>query len=119
MVFSTAPFLYLIVSNIWQLAIIRFYHGLSTAIFIPVSMAMVSDLFHSERGEKIGWFSTATLAAGSMAPVTGGSITGAMVVQSGTQLQDCLSCLRSVGNNRNGICIETPQDRKSRLAACR
>ena len=83
MVFSTAPFLYLIVSNIWQLAIIRFYHGLSTAIFIPVSMAMVSDLFHSERGEKIGWFSTATLAGRFMAPVIGGSIIGAMVFNPG------------------------------------
>lgn len=79
MVFSTAPFLYLIVSNIWQLAVIRFYHGLATAIFIPVSMAMVSDLFHTERGEKIGWFSTATLAGRFMAPVIGGSIIGAMV----------------------------------------
>ncbi|HBR21458.1 MAG TPA: MFS transporter [Nitrospiraceae bacterium] len=78
-VFSTAPFLYLIVSNIWQLAVIRFYHGLATAIFIPVSMAMVSDLFHTERGEKIGWFSTATLAGRFMAPVIGGSIIGAMV----------------------------------------
>lgn len=83
MVFSTAPFLYLIVSNIWQLAIIRFYHGLATAIFIPVSMAMVSDLFHTERGEKIGWFSTLTLAGRFMAPVIGGSIIGAMVFNPG------------------------------------
>ncbi|MEK6691368.1 MAG: MFS transporter [Nitrospirota bacterium] len=75
-VFATAPFLYLLVTEIWQLVLIRFYHGLSTAIFIPVSMALVSDLFHKERGEKIGWFSTSTLVGRFIAPVAGGSIIG-------------------------------------------
>jgi MFS transporter, DHA1 family, multidrug resistance protein len=78
-VFSTAPFFYLFVTNIWQLALIRLYHGIATAIFIPVAMAMVSDLFHSERGEKIGWFSTSTLIGRFIAPIAGGSIIGALV----------------------------------------
>lgn len=82
-VFSTAPFLYLIVTQLWQLAIIRFYHGLATAIFIPVAMALVSDLFHKERGEKMGWFSTSTLMGRFMAPVVGGSIIGVMVFNPG------------------------------------
>ncbi len=51
-VFSTAPFLYLFVNKIWQLAIVRFYHGFATAVFIPVAIALVADLFHHERGEK-------------------------------------------------------------------
>jgi MFS transporter, DHA1 family, multidrug resistance protein len=78
-IFSTAPFLYLFVTNIWQLALIRLYHGLATAIFIPVSMAMVSDIFRKERGEKIGWFSTSTLLGRFLAPLAGGSIIGAFV----------------------------------------
>jgi MFS transporter, DHA1 family, multidrug resistance protein len=78
-VFSTAPFLYLFVTNIWQLALIRLYHGLATSIFIPVATAMVSELFHRERGEKIGWFSTSTLIGRFIAPVAGGSIIGALV----------------------------------------
>jgi MFS transporter, DHA1 family, multidrug resistance protein len=73
-IFSTAPFLYLFVTNIWQLALVRFYHGFATALFIPVSMALVSDLFHTERGEKMGWFSTSTLLGRFAAPVAGGSI---------------------------------------------
>jgi MFS family permease len=77
-IFSTAPFLYPFIKNIWQLAIIRFYHGFATAIFIPVSMALVSDIFHRERGEKIGWFSTATLFGRFMAPISGGVIIGAL-----------------------------------------
>lgn len=75
-VFATAPFLYRFVTNVWQLALVRLYHGLATAIFIPVAMALVTDLFHRERGEKIGWFSTATLAGRFMAPLAGGGIIG-------------------------------------------
>ena len=79
LVFSTAPFLYLIVAHLWQLALVRFYHGLATAIFIPVAMALVSDLFHQGRGEKLGWFSTATLIGRFMAPIIGGGLIGFMV----------------------------------------
>ncbi len=78
-VFSTAPFLYLFVNNIWQLALVRFYHGFATAIFVPVMMALVADLFYHERGEKMGWFSTSTLIGRSMAPIAGGGIIGIMV----------------------------------------
>ncbi len=79
LIFSTAPFLYLFVTNIWQLALIRLYHGLATAIFLPVAMAMVSELSHKERGEKIGWFSTSTIIGRFVAPITGGSIIGAFI----------------------------------------
>ncbi len=82
-VFSTAPFLYLFVNKIWQLAIVRFYHGFATAIFIPVAMALVADLFHHERGEKMGWFSTSTLVGRFMAPIAGGGIIGATVFNPG------------------------------------
>ena len=82
-VFASAPFLYLLVTNVYQLAAIRFYHGLATAIFVPVAMALVSDLFQKERGEKIGWFSTSTLVGRFMAPVIGGAIIGAMVFSPG------------------------------------
>lgn len=82
-VFSTAPFLYLMVTKIWQLAIIRFYHGFATAIFVPVAMALVADLYHKERGERISWFSTSTLAGRFAAPAIGGGIIGAMVFSPG------------------------------------
>ncbi|MDI1471506.1 MFS transporter [Thermodesulfovibrio sp. 1176] len=82
-VFSTAPFLYILIDNIWQLALVRFYHGFATAIFVPVAMALVADLFHKERGEKMGWFSTATLIGRFMAPIAGGTIIGALVFNPG------------------------------------
>ena len=75
-VFATAPFLYLFVTNLWQLALVRFYHGLATAAFIPVAMALVADLFSEERGERMGWFSTATLLGRFVAPLAGGALIG-------------------------------------------
>jgi len=75
-VFASAPAMYLFTRGIWQLAAIRFYHGLATAIFMPVAMAYVSDLHEESKGEKLGWFSTATLLGRFMAPLTGGALLG-------------------------------------------
>ena len=80
LVFSTVPFLYLFVEQIWQLALVRFLHGFGTAIFLPVGMAFVSDLFVKQRGEKMGWFSTATLLGRFCAPVVGGAILSAVTL---------------------------------------
>lgn len=87
LVFASAPFGYLFVTNVWQLALIRFYHGFATATFVPVAMAMVSTLSHKERGEKLGWFSTATLAGRFIAPVVGGSILGYFTLNSAFSYQ--------------------------------
>ena len=84
-IFVSAPVSYLLITEIWQLAIVRFYHGLATAIFTPISMALVSELFHSERGEKLGWFSTATLLGRFSAPVIGGGIISAMAFHGSLQ----------------------------------
>jgi MFS family permease len=75
--------MYLFISNIWQLALVRFYHGFATAIFVPVAMALVADIFHNERGEKMGWFSTSTLIGRFMAPVAGGTIISLLVFNPG------------------------------------
>lgn len=79
LVFASAPPLYLLVTNLWQLALVRFYHGFATALFIPIALALVADLFHGERGEKMGWFSTATLLGRFLAPLTGGALLGWLV----------------------------------------
>jgi len=76
LVFGSAPFLYLTVDNIWQLGAVRFYHGLATAVFIPVAMALVADLFPHTRAEKMGWFSAATLMGRFLAPLAGGALLG-------------------------------------------
>ena len=52
-VFASAPFLYLLVNSWWQLALVRFYHGFATAMFVPVGNAFVAELFPSNRAERI------------------------------------------------------------------
>jgi MFS family permease len=71
-VFASAPFLYYWVHTPWQLAILRVYHGFATAIFGPVAMALVADLFSSGRAEKMGTYSSATLVGRFLAPLLGG-----------------------------------------------
>jgi MFS family permease len=71
------------VNSLWHLALVRFYHGMATATFIPVAMALVSDLFREERGEKMGWFSTSTLFGRFMAPMVGGALIGALIFNPG------------------------------------
>ncbi|MBU7022902.1 MAG: MFS transporter [Theionarchaea archaeon] len=71
-VFASAPFLYLVVTELWQLAIIRFYHGVATAIFGPVAMAAVAERYSGDRAARLGLFSSATMAGRMMAPTIGG-----------------------------------------------
>ncbi len=73
-VFASAPFLYLLVSLPWHLVLVRVYHGLATAILGPVAMAAVADTFDERRGERMGWYSSATMVGRSLAPFVGGAL---------------------------------------------
>lgn len=72
--FASAPFLYLAASNAWQLALIRAYHGIATAAFTPVAIALTADMYKSRRGEMMGFFSSATMIGRLIAPILAGSI---------------------------------------------
>ena len=73
-VFASAPFLYLLVTQPWHLMLVRIYHGFATAILGPVAMAAVADTFDSGRGEKMGWYSSATMPGRFLAPIIGGAL---------------------------------------------
>jgi len=73
-IFATAPFLYLLVNVPWQLVIVRVYHGLATAILGPVAMAAVADSFQASRGERMAWYSSATMFGRFLAPFVGGAL---------------------------------------------
>ncbi|MBF0518327.1 MAG: MFS transporter [Nitrospirae bacterium] len=75
-VFFTAPLLYLLASNVVYLSLVRFYHGLATAIFIPVAMSVISGLHVEKRGQLLGTFSSATLTGRFFAPIVGGTLIG-------------------------------------------
>jgi DHA1 family multidrug resistance protein-like MFS transporter len=71
-VFATAPFLYLVIAAPWQLVLVRIYHGLATAILGPVALAAIADTFDKGRGERMGWYSSATMVGRFLAPLVGG-----------------------------------------------
>jgi DHA1 family multidrug resistance protein-like MFS transporter len=71
-VFATAPFLYLIINAPWQLVLVRVYHGLATAILGPVAIAAIADTFEERRGERMAWYSSATMIGRFLAPLAGG-----------------------------------------------
>jgi MFS family permease len=73
-VFASAPFLYLFISVWWQLALVRFYHGFATAIFVPVAEAATAEMFPTKRGERISLFTAATYVGRGLAPFLGGAI---------------------------------------------
>jgi len=75
LIFASAPFLYLFITEVWQLALVRFYHGFATAMFMPVAMAAVADRFDSSaRGEALATFSSFSLVGRFSAPFLGGAL---------------------------------------------
>jgi MFS family permease len=73
-VFASAPFLYLAITAWWQLMLVRFYHGFATAIFVPVTEAIIVEQFPTKRGERISILSSATAVGRATAPFLGGYI---------------------------------------------
>ncbi|MFH0748527.1 MAG: MFS transporter [Candidatus Bathyarchaeota archaeon] len=73
-IFASAPFLYLLITQWWQLIIVRFYHGFATAIFVPVTEATIAEQFPAKRGERISLLSSATAVGRGIAPFLGGYI---------------------------------------------
>jgi MFS family permease len=73
-VFASAPFLYLLVGNWWELALVRFYHGFATAIFVPIAEATIAEQYPAKKGERISDFNAATYVGRGIAPFLGGAI---------------------------------------------
>lgn len=72
--FAFMPFAYLWVKDYSLLVIIRFIHGLATAIYGPVSMAVVADVAGARKGEMLSWFSSVTIIGNLLGAPLGGFI---------------------------------------------
>lgn len=71
-VFATAPFLYLLIDNAWQLMAVRFYHGFATAIFGTVASAAIAERYTTDRATRLSTYSSVTIVGRSIAPFLGG-----------------------------------------------
>ncbi|MBI5101416.1 MAG: MFS transporter [Nitrospirae bacterium] len=72
--FAVMPFTYLLVKDYQLLIIIRFIHGLATAVYGPVAMAVVADLAGKNKGEMLSWFSSVTIIGNLLGAPLGGYI---------------------------------------------
>ena len=71
---ATAPFLYLLV-GVWPvLLVVRFYHGLSTALYAPAASAQVAKLYPKERAARLGTYGAAENAGVVLGPVLGAAV---------------------------------------------
>ncbi len=72
--FAFMPFAYLGVSSYGPLVLIRFLHGMATAVYGPVSMAVVADVAGARKGEMLSWFSSVTIIGNLLGAPLGGLI---------------------------------------------
>ncbi|MDI6801252.1 MAG: MFS transporter [Thermodesulfovibrionales bacterium] len=77
-VFAFTPFSYLFIKDYNLLIVIRFIHGFATAVYGPVSMAVVIDVAGSKKGEMLSWFSSVTIIGNLIGAPVGGFILHSM-----------------------------------------
>ena len=70
--FALPPFFYQFVSDVGWLIALRFAHGMATAVFAPIALAVVADLRREARGAAYGAYTAATQAGAMLGPVLGG-----------------------------------------------
>lgn len=73
-VFGVMPFFYLFIESYSALVVVRFLHGLATAIYGPVAMAVVADVAGSRKGEMLSWFSSVGIIGTLLGAPIGGFI---------------------------------------------
>jgi len=71
-VFGLMPFAYLFIENYQALVVVRFIHGLATAIYGPVAMAVVAEMAGERRGEMLSWFSSVMIVGTLLGAPLGG-----------------------------------------------
>ena len=72
--FALPPFFYPWVSNLEVLTVLRVVHGLATAVFTPLALAMVAELYPAARGAALGWYTSAAQGGALLGPMLGGWI---------------------------------------------
>jgi DHA1 family multidrug resistance protein-like MFS transporter len=70
--FALPPFCYLLVTDVPWLIALRFVHGMATAVFAPIALAVVADLRREARGAAYGTYTAATQAGAMLGPLLGG-----------------------------------------------
>ncbi|KWT81180.1 MFS transporter [Candidatus Magnetominusculus xianensis] len=110
-IFVTAPLCYLLASNVFYLSVVRFYHGLATTIFVPVSMSVISRLYADRKGEMLGMFSSSTLIGRFIAPIVGGVVIGLLASDPRSGFNAVYVICAAAGGVAAIFFIRLPEDR--------
>ncbi len=70
--FGLPPFLYPFMTDLDALTVLRFLHGLATAIFAPSALATVAELYRERRGAALGTYTACTQSGSLLGPFLGG-----------------------------------------------
>ncbi|MCH5144318.1 MFS transporter [Desulfovibrio sp. UIB00] len=73
-VFGLMPFAYFFIDSYRALIVVRFLHGLATAIYGPVAMAVVAEVAGPRRGELLSWFSSVGIIGTLLGAPIGGLV---------------------------------------------
>ena len=71
-IFITVPFTYYLINKPIHLLLLRILHGFGTAIFGPITMSMIAEIFIRNRAEKFGLFSIARNSSYIAGPIIAG-----------------------------------------------
>lgn len=92
LLFAGFPFLYRFVQTPDQLVWLRVVHGTATAIFGPVTLALVTEMAPTGRGARLGLFETARGSGHLIAPAVAGFLLTASSPQAVFAVVGLLSC---------------------------
>jgi len=70
--FGVPPFFYPFISDLNLLTLLRLFHGLATAIFVPSALATVAELYRERRGAALGTYTACTQSGALLGPFIGG-----------------------------------------------
>ena len=71
-IFISVPFTYFLINRPIHLLLVRIMHGFATAIFGPITMSMIAEIFLKNRAEKFGLFSIARNSSYIAGPIIAG-----------------------------------------------
>jgi MFS family permease len=70
--FAFPPFVYPWITNLEVLGVVRVVHGLATAVYTPLVLALVATMYPRQRGASLGWYTSAAQGGAFLAPPLGG-----------------------------------------------
>lgn len=107
--FGLPPFLYPFITDLDALTVLRFAHGLATAIFAPSALATVAELYRERRGAALGTYTACTQSGALLGPFIGGYLVYAAGFQTAFVTAGIFGCVGMVLFYSLHLDVATPQ----------